>query len=87
MRLRLSFVALAALFQSARLFASVPCTLPLGIESLPNGNTVIDRRRYERQSDARVIEVDSTGQTGLGVRQAPTSVGRTPRAALTTATR
>ncbi len=55
-------MAFVVLFQSAWLFASVPCTLPLGIERLSNGNTVITDAGTNGQSDARIIEVDSTGK-------------------------
>ena len=59
MRFRFSFVASAVLFLAATLFASVPCALPAGIESLPNGNTLICDAGAMGQPTARVIEVDS----------------------------
>jgi hypothetical protein len=61
MRLRFSVVSSVVLFLAATLFASVPCTLPAGIERLPNGNTLICDAGAMAQPTARVIEVDSSG--------------------------
>ena len=60
-RFKVSFVAFVVLCLSATLFASVPCTLPAGIERLPNGNTLICDAGAMGQPTARVIEVDSIG--------------------------
>ena len=62
MRSRPSFVASVVLFLPVALFASVPCTLPSGIERLPDGNTLITESGSMSQPNARVIEVDSTGR-------------------------
>ncbi|MCX6842523.1 MAG: hypothetical protein NTX53_09620 [candidate division WOR-3 bacterium] len=62
MRSRSSFVASVVLFLPVALFASVPCTLPSGIERLPNGNTLITESGSMNQPNARVIEVDSIGR-------------------------
>jgi len=62
MRFRISFVAPVVLTLCAALFASVPCTLPSGIERLPNGNTLITESGSMTQPTARVIEVDSIGR-------------------------
>jgi len=50
------------LLSFARVLASVPCTLPSGIERLPNGNTLITESGSMSQPTARVIEVDSIGR-------------------------
>jgi len=59
MRFRTRFVAPVVLLLSATLSASVPCTLPSGIERLPNGNTLITESGSMGQPNARVIEIDS----------------------------
>jgi hypothetical protein len=56
-----SFVASVVFFLPIALFASVPCTLPSGIERLPDGNTLINDAGATGQPTARVIEVDSFG--------------------------
>jgi hypothetical protein len=58
MRFRILLVIPAVLAVCATLLASVPCTLPAGIERLPNGNTLICDAGAMGQPNARVIEVD-----------------------------
>lgn len=62
MRFRSLFVASAVLGFSATLVASVPMTLPSGIQRLANGNTLITESGSMSQPTARVIEVDSIGR-------------------------
>jgi len=62
MRFRIRFVAPVVLSLCAALSASVPCTLPSGIERLPDGNTLITESGSKNQPNARVIEVDSIGR-------------------------
>jgi hypothetical protein len=62
MQFRVRFVVLSVVLSlCATLFASVPCTLPSGIERLTNGNTLITESGTTGQPTARVIEVDSSG--------------------------
>jgi hypothetical protein len=59
MRFGIRLLAPIVLALSAAMFAAVPCTLPSGIERLPNGNTLITESGSMSQPNARVIEVDS----------------------------
>ncbi|MBM3331589.1 T9SS type A sorting domain-containing protein [candidate division WOR-3 bacterium] len=61
-RFGVSYLAFTVLSLFAALFASVPMTLPSGIERLSNGNTLITESGSMSQPNARVIEVDSTGR-------------------------
>jgi hypothetical protein len=60
MRSSVPSVAFVVLCLPVTLLASVPCTLPAGIERLPNGNTLICDAGAINQPTARVIEVDSS---------------------------
>ncbi len=62
MRQSVTSIAFIALLLWTKLSASVPCTLPSGIERLPNGNTLITESGSMTQPTARVIEVDSIGR-------------------------
>ena len=62
MRFGIRVVAAVVLTVCAGLYASVPCTLPSGIQRLADGNTLITESGSMSQPTARVIEVDSTGR-------------------------
>lgn len=62
MRFEATFAASAVLLVCATLSASVPCTLPSGIQRLLDGNTLMTESGSMMQPTARVVEVDSSGK-------------------------